>query len=143
VRIRRAGALADGRPVGRFLGADGELKQILANLIGNAAHAMGLKGEVTVTLAPTAVGSALRLDVADSGTGMSAEISARIFEPFYTTKGVGEGTGLGLSIVYGIVQRWGGDIQVDSTPGTGTRFSITLPRLPDSPTAARGAASTE
>jgi signal transduction histidine kinase len=143
VRIRRAGALADGRPVGRFLGADGELKQILANLIGNAAQAMGLKGEVTVTLAPTAVGSALRLDVADTGTGMSAEICARIFEPFYTTKGVGEGTGLGLSIVYGIVQRWGGDIQVDSTPGTGTRFTITLPRLPDSPTAARGAASTE
>ncbi len=143
VRIRRAGALADGRPVGRFLGADGELKQILANLIGNAAHAMGLKGAVTVTLAPTAAGNALRLDVADTGTGMSAEVCARIFEPFYTTKGVGEGTGLGLSIVYGIVQRWGGDIQVDSTPGAGTRFTITLPRLPESPTAALDAASTE
>jgi signal transduction histidine kinase len=70
-------------------------------------------------------------------------VCARVFEPFYTTKGVGEGTGLGLSIVYGIVQRWGGDIQVDSTPGEGTRFTITLPRLPESTPAAPGAASTE
>ena len=143
VRIRRAGALADGRPIGLFMGADGELKQILANLIGNAAHAMGLKGPVTVTLAPTAAGNALRLDVVDTGTGMSADVCARIFEPFYTTKRVGEGTGLGLSIVYGIVQRWGGDIQVASTPGAGTRFTVVLPLLPGSPQAALDAASTE
>jgi PAS domain S-box-containing protein len=133
VRVVRAGALAEGHPVGRFMGATSELRQILANLIGNAAHAMGLKGAVTVTLAPTAVGNAIRLDVADSGAGMSAEVRARIFEPFYTTKGVGEGTGLGLSIVYGIVQRWGGDIQVESAPGEGTRFQLTFPRLPDAP----------
>ena len=143
VRIQRAGALADGQPVGRFMGAHGELKQILANLIGNAAHAMQLKGAVTVTLAPTAVGNALRLDVADTGAGMPAEVRARIFEPFYTTKGVGEGTGLGLSIVYGIVQRWGGEIQVESAPGKGTRFTITLPRLPESPPAAPSAAAME
>jgi signal transduction histidine kinase len=133
VRVVRAGALAEGHPVGRFMGATSELRQILANLIGNAAHAMGLKGAVTVTLAPTAVNNAIRLDVADSGAGMSAEVRARIFEPFYTTKGVGEGTGLGLSIVYGIVQRWGGDIQVESAPGEGTRFQLTFPRLPDAP----------
>ena len=143
VSIQRAGALADGQPVGRFMGADGELKQILANLIGNAAHAMQLKGAVTVTLAPTAVGNALRLDIADTGAGMRAEVRARVFEPFYTTKGVGEGTGLGLSIVYGIVQRWGGEIQVESAPGKGTRFTITLPRLPESPPAAPSAAATE
>jgi PAS domain S-box-containing protein len=143
VRVRRAGALADGQDVGRFLGSDGELKQILANLVGNAAHAMGLKGAVTVTLAPAATGSALHLDVVDTGTGMDPEVCARIFEPFYTTKGVGQGTGLGLSIVYGIVQRWGGDIQVDSTPGEGTRFTIILPRLPKPSPTAPGAASTE
>ena len=143
LRIERAGALADGRLVGCVMGGDGELKQILANLIANAAHAMNLRGTVTITLAPTAVGNALRLDVADTGAGMSKAVRSRIFEPFNTTKGVGEGSGLGLSIVYGIVQRWGGDIQVDSAPGEGTRFSIVLPLHPEFNPAAVDAAATE
>ena len=58
---------------------------------------------------------------------MDEETRSQIFEPFYTTKGVGEGTGLGLSIVYGIVEEHGGDIDVTSRPGEGTRMMVTLP----------------
>jgi two-component system cell cycle sensor histidine kinase/response regulator CckA len=67
------------------------------------------------------------LSVADSGTGIKPELLPHIFEPFYTTKEVGKGTGLGLSISYGIMTQGGGTIEVDSTPGTGTRFDVHLP----------------
>ncbi len=67
------------------------------------------------------------LAVTDSGTGMDAETQKHIFEPFFTTKPVGEGTGLGLSITYGIVERHGGTITVESRAGRGTTFTVTLP----------------
>ncbi|MBK7945933.1 MAG: hypothetical protein IPJ85_11800 [Flavobacteriales bacterium] len=65
--------------------------------------------------------------IADTGVGMSDDIKARIFDPFFTTKPVGEGTGLGLAIVYGIINEHQGTIAVDSIPGEGTTFTITLP----------------
>ena len=65
--------------------------------------------------------------ITDTGVGMTPDIQARIFDPFFTTKAVGEGTGLGLAIVYGIINDHGGSIAVDSTPGVGTEFRITLP----------------
>ena len=71
----------------------------------------------------------VEMAVADSGTGMSPAILARVFEPFFTTKEAGKGTGLGLSMVYGFVQQSGGTIAVDSSPDQGTRFVITLPAL--------------
>jgi hypothetical protein len=67
------------------------------------------------------------IEVADKGIGISPENVAKIYDPFFTTKGVGRGTGLGLAVTYGIVQEHSGHISVDSTPGRGTTFKITLP----------------
>ena len=73
-------------------------------------------------------GEYVRVDVADTGTGIPADIIGRIFEPFFSTKAVGSGTGLGLSTVYGIVRQTGGFVQVDSAPGRGSTFTLLLPR---------------
>ncbi len=67
------------------------------------------------------------LEVKDDGEGMAPELKERVFEPFFTTKEEGKGVGLGLAVVYGIVQAHGGDIEVESTPGSGTLFRVTLP----------------
>ena len=80
----------------------------------------------------------VRIDVADTGTGIPAEIVDKIFEPFFSTKEVGKGTGLGLSTVYGIVKQTGGFVYVDSEAGRGTTFRIFLPRhRPELESAAR------
>ena len=105
----------------------GQIEQIVLNLAANARDAMPEGG--TLTLKTTNVDGAplVTLCVADTGTGMSPEVKGRIFEPFFTTKPVGKGTGLGLSTVYGIVHQNGGRIEVDSAPGKGTTFCISLP----------------
>jgi len=72
-------------------------------------------------------GGAIVTEVSDTGAGMSQETLQRVFEPFFTTKPPGEGTGLGLSVSYGIVEAHQGTISVESTPGRGTTFRITLP----------------
>jgi signal transduction histidine kinase len=69
----------------------------------------------------------VRLDFHDDGPGIPAEVQSRIFDPFFTTKPVGQGTGLGLSLSHGIIERHGGRIQVQSSPGHGTSFVIDLP----------------
>jgi PAS domain S-box-containing protein len=120
----------------------GELQRVLLNLCTNAAHAMregggtltvGLTDEVLDEAAAAARGVApglvLHLTVADTGCGMTPEVKARVFEPFFTTRPFGEGTGLGLSIVHGVVKRLGGAIHVESAPGAGTTFEIWLPAL--------------
>lgn len=117
---------------------DGQLTQVVTNLVVNALQATPAGGTVTIQTraveqpAPPYVGSArtawLALEVADTGPGIDEAVRARVFEPFYTTKQVGEGTGLGLSVSWGIVREHGGWIDVTSTPGQGSVFTVYLPR---------------
>jgi signal transduction histidine kinase len=101
------------------------LEQILVNLLVNARDAIDLRGEITIRTAMR--GDSVELSVTDSGSGMPPEVVARIFEPFYTTKGVGRGTGMGLSVVARVVKQAHGRIDVESTVGRGTTFRITFP----------------
>ena len=119
-----------------FVSADPSLlEQVLVNLVVNARDAMPNGGRLTIRVEgcaapatdPGLSGLAL-LTVADSGIGMDKETRRRLFEPFFTTKS--SGTGLGLASSYGIIQQHRGDITVESEPGRGTRFIVTLPCLP-------------
>jgi two-component system cell cycle sensor histidine kinase/response regulator CckA len=118
-----------------------QFEQVIVNLAVNARDAMPDGGTLTVkTVNVTSDESAqgswkgmpaadyVRIDVADTGTGIPAEIVDKIFEPFFSTKEVGKGTGLGLSTVYGIVKQTGGFVYVESEAGKGTMFRIFLPR---------------
>jgi signal transduction histidine kinase/ActR/RegA family two-component response regulator len=133
--IRLLTELSDDRPVVR---ADrGQLSQVLVNLVLNARDSMPQGGTILIETSglsletrQTAVGNQdgfVALTVADTGTGMDEATKDRIFEPFFTTKGKHEGTGLGLATVYGIVERAGGFLEVDSTPGVGSTFRVSLP----------------
>ncbi len=104
----------------------GQLNQVWMNLLVNAAQAVSEKGgEVTVTTRQD--DSFVVVVISDTGAGIAAEHFSRIFDPFFTTKPVGEGTGLGLSISFSIVARHGGSINVESQPGKGAAFTVTLP----------------
>ncbi len=102
-----------------------QLNQVFMNLLVNAAHAIENHG--TITLCTGREGKRVWVEVSDTGKGIAPEHIARIFDPFFTTKPVGQGTGLGLSLSYGIVEKHHGQIEVDSTPGKGTRFRVWLP----------------
>ena len=116
----------------RITADGGQLQQALVALLVNAVEAMsGLpegRGELTVRVRGTAL--AVEIDVGDNGVGIPADVLPKIFEPFFSTKEAENGVGLGLSVVYGIVQRHGGQIDVDSNVGSGTTFHLTLPRQP-------------
>ena len=102
-----------------------KVNQVILNLLTNAIDACEEGGRVVLS---TAAGDdVIRIVVQDNGPGVDPAIRARLFDPFVTTKAPGEGTGLGLSISYGIVQDHGGTIEVESEPGEGSRFTVTLP----------------
>ena len=101
-----------------------ELRESLTNLIFNAVDAMPSGG--TITVSTRAEGPNVRINVTDTGTGMTEEDTARCLEPFFSTKG-DQGTGLGLAVVYGIIHRHGGTIEIASEIGRGTTFSLVLP----------------
>ena len=118
-----------------------QFEQVIVNLAVNARDAMPDGGKLTIKTANVSTQEAerltykgmppadyVRIDVADTGTGIPVDIVDKIFEPFFSTKEVGKGTGLGLSTVYGIVKQTGGFVYVDSEPGKGTTFHIFLPR---------------
>lgn len=118
-----------------------QLDQVLANLAVNARDAIRGVGRITITTSNVTLddvatrsipecrpGDYVQLTVRDTGVGMSEEVLSHLFEPFFTTKEVGQGTGLGLATVYGIVRQNGGSITVESVRGSGTVFTIYLPR---------------
>jgi two-component system NtrC family sensor kinase len=115
-----------------------ELGRVLLNLCNNAFYAVqqrqraGEAGYVpTVSVRTRQVGQQVEIQVLDNGPGMSAEVQAKVFQPFFTTKPAGEGTGLGLSLSYDIItQGHGGALTVESQPGQGSTFTITLPGVP-------------
>jgi signal transduction histidine kinase/ActR/RegA family two-component response regulator len=122
-----------------ILGDAAQLQRILVNLGTNSAHAIGPKtgqiwvrgeeSEITEVAPVEGVppGRYVRLTVRDDGRGMDDKTLSRIFDPFFTTKAIGQGTGLGLSVVHGIVEAYGGHIQVESQPSSGTIFRIYFP----------------
>jgi signal transduction histidine kinase/CheY-like chemotaxis protein len=119
----------------------GQLTQVIVNLAVNARDAMPEGGRIAIEARREHVflgsvrssrgvpeGDYVEITVQDTGHGMSPDVLARVFEPFYTTKGLGKGTGLGLSTVYGIVGRIGGRVLVESEPGKGTTFRVLIPQ---------------
>ena len=122
------GGAALARDYGKLPPVDcfaGQLNQVWLNLLVNAAHAVKDGGEVTITT--RLEGDSAVIKIGDTGCGIAPENLSRIFDPFFTTKPVGEGTGLGLSVTYSIIERHRGSIKVESEPGRGTAFTVTIP----------------
>lgn len=118
-----------------------QIHQMLTNLAVNAKDAMDTAGRITIETENITIdeaycgkntscvpGDYVRLAISDDGCGMDKDTQTHIFEPFYTTKGLGEGTGLGLSTIYGIIKQNNGFVNVHSEPGRGTTFEIYIPR---------------
>ncbi|HYB08992.1 MAG TPA: PAS domain-containing protein [Alphaproteobacteria bacterium] len=133
--------MVHGRDLGLVRVDQGQLEQVIINLAVNARDAMVTGGQLTIRTSNISREDAVReghelmpagdyvlVEVIDTGHGIAKEIIGRIFEPFFSTKEVGQGTGLGLSTVYGIVKQTGGFVFVDSEPGAGAAFKIYLPR---------------
>jgi hypothetical protein len=132
IRVRRE--LAEALPAVR--GNENRIQQVFFNLILNARDAMPSGG--WLTLATSCRDDTVVVEVKDTGHGIRREHIRRIYDPFFTTKGIGAGTGLGLSVSYGIVQEHGGAIFVESAPGQGTTFQVTLPALVEAAAARQG-----
>ena len=104
----------------------GQLNQVFMNILSNAIDSITDKG--TITISTQDLGAEVEVKISDTGRGMSEEVKDKIFQPFFTTKGLGEGTGLGLSITFGIIDKHKGTVKVESAPDQGTTFLITIPK---------------
>jgi C4-dicarboxylate-specific signal transduction histidine kinase len=104
-----------------------QIQQVVLNLLLNAAEATHSKSERRVLVSTGSAGGGVQLVVADNGEGIQPENLAKIFHPFFTTKSEGKGVGLGLAVSYGIIEAHGGEIEVKSTVGEGTTFTVSLP----------------
>ncbi|MFP5299505.1 MAG: ATP-binding protein, partial [Actinomycetota bacterium] len=139
-----------GHDLPKILADHGRLEQVLMNLVVNAADAIPGNGTISISTHAIDVSGHLNsslglqpgphaaLRIEDTGIGMTADVKQRLFEPFFTTKDPGKGTGLGLATVYSIVNALGGRIQVDSTQGEGSTFTIFLPASSSEPESGKG-----
>ena len=103
----------------------GQLNQVFLNLLKNAGQAIEDQG--TIRLSSHATPTHIIVQIADTGTGIAPELIPKLFDPFFTTKEIGQGTGLGLAISHGIIEKHGGEINVESEVGKGTVFTVSLP----------------
>ena len=117
----------DFSPLPRVLCQGGRLNQVFLNLIVNARQAIGTKPDGEIRIATRAEGDRVKVAITDNGSGIAKEHLARVFDPGFTTKGVGVGTGLGLSICYQIVQDHAGTITIESEVGRGTTVTVDVP----------------
>jgi two-component system NtrC family sensor kinase len=132
--------IRDYHELPRVAGVPGQIDQVLLNVLANALDAVGQRGTIWVGTclehAPAGApcgGAHAAVWVRDDGAGMPPEVRARVFDPFFTTKPEGQGTGLGLTVSYGIAERHGGTLTVESSPGQGTTFTLYLPLAPPAP----------
>ncbi|HYI00347.1 sensor histidine kinase [Hyalangium sp.] len=114
-------------PLPRMMGKPQQMAQVVINLLINAAQAMKEHGKIAISTRQE--GEEVVMVVRDTGQGMSPEVLDKLFQPFFSTKPLGEGTGMGLAVVHGIVTAHGGRIQVESQPDQGTTFTLRLPRV--------------
>jgi two-component system, NtrC family, sensor kinase len=136
-RIRRRGVevVQEHQSTRRVMCVAPQISQVVLNLLVNAIQAVEASGREQggrIEVKTRAIGDYYAIEIADDGCGIEPDALPRLFDPFFTTKPVGEGTGLGLSISHGIVTGHGGKIEVESTPGVGTRFRVLLPLNPSS-----------
>lgn len=122
----RIKVVKDFGEIPKIMAYPGELNQVFMNILSNAAQAIEGEGEIRVTTKKVK-GGMIEIAIQDTGRGMSKDIAEKVFDPFFTTKTLGKGTGLGLSISYGVIQKHGGEILVESEVGKGTTFRIHLP----------------
>jgi signal transduction histidine kinase len=113
---------------GRVRGHAGQINQVFMNLLTNAAQALAGRDTATITIQTRGAADGVEVEIRDNGPGIPSEVLPRIWDPFFTTKDVGEGTGLGLSIVHELVERHGGSIECATKLGEGTTFTVKLPR---------------
>jgi two-component system, NtrC family, sensor kinase len=113
-----------------IVGNPNQVSQVFMNVISNAFQAIQGAGTVTITAQYQKEESQIKIRISDTGVGIKKDEMNKIFDPFYTTKEVGQGTGLGLSISYGIIKSHGGEILVESEPGQGSTFEISFPATP-------------
>ena len=130
-RLERRG-IHIGRTYGdlpRIVCGPAQINQVILNLLVNAMQAIEQtnRGRGRIEIRTRSQGEEVVLEIADDGVGIAPEVLSRIFDPFFTTKPVGQGTGLGLSISHSIVADHGGRLEVESTPGQGSRFRVILP----------------
>jgi signal transduction histidine kinase len=113
---------------GRVRGHAGQINQVFMNLLTNAAQALSGRDKATITIETSGGDNDVTVKIIDNGPGIPADVLPRIWDPFFTTKDVGEGTGLGLSIVHELVERHSGTIDCQTKLGEGTTFTVRLPR---------------
>ena len=122
-----------GRDLPAVRGNLGNLQQVFTNLLQNAIQATPQGGRIGMYVVRSQVPGYISFSVEDTGAGIPADIQHKIFEPFFSTKEVGKGTGLGLSVSYSIIKRHGGRIEVVSEVGSGSKFTVLLPHVPETP----------